>query len=199
MTDKTIKAALRSGKNRQKLKKIVMILAVFLMLGFGFWFYISHQEQHATPSSAGLNKKDIEERRVYNPKYMSRDKQDRPYTVTAEIATEDQNGLVHLKQAKMVLEHGPNKFIVLKADTARFQNQLLRKADLEKNVQLTVDNDMTADTSNAAIDFQEGSIDGPNEISGEGTRGAVKAKRFKVKDHFNVLELYDHPEVTINE
>jgi lipopolysaccharide export system protein LptC len=199
MSDKKIKAALRSGEIRQSLKHLVLVLGVLLMVGFAIWFYMDHQERYVSPSSAGVSAKDIEEKRLYNPKYMSRDKQDRPYTVTADVATEDKDGIVHLKQAKMVLEQGPNKFMVLKSNTAKFENQLLKKAELEENVKLTLDNDMTVDTSKATIDFQEGSIEGPNAVSGEGTRGTMKAKHFKVKDHFNTLQLYDNPEVTINE
>lgn len=199
MSNPKIKAALRTGEIRQQLKRLVLILSGFLIVGFAIWFYIDHRDRYVTPSTAGVSAKDIEEKRLYNPKYMSRDKQDRPYMVTADVATEDQRGIVHLKQAKMVLEQGPNKFMVLKSNTARFENQSLQKADLEDNVQLTLDNDMTVDTSKAEVDFKEGSIEGPNPVSGAGTRGTMEAQHFKVKDNFNTLQLFDNPKVTINE
>jgi lipopolysaccharide export system protein LptC len=199
MSDKKIKAALQSGENRKNLKRVVLVLGGVLIVGFTIWFYLDHRERYVDPSSAGLNTQDIEEKRLYNPKYVSRDKQDRPYTITADVATEDKNGMVNLNHAKMVLEQGPNKFMILKANTARFQNQQLKKAVLEEDVNLTLDDDMTVKTSKASVDFQEGSIDGPNEVSGEGTRGTMKAKRFKVQDNWNILQLYDEPEVVINE
>ncbi len=199
MSDKKIQAALRSGEIRQNLKYLVLISSVLLMIVFAIWFYMDHKERYATPSAAGVSAKDIEEKRLYNPKYMSRDKQDHPYTITADVATDDGQGTIHLKQAKMVLEQGPNKFMILKSNTARFENQSLQKAELEENVNLALDNDMTVKTSKAQVNFQEGSIEGPNEVSGAGTRGTMKAKHFKVKDHWNTLQLYDHPEVTINE
>jgi lipopolysaccharide export system protein LptC len=199
MSDKRIKAALRSAKIRKIIKRVLLILGSVLIIGFSIWFYLDHRERYVDPSSAGVNTEDIEEKRLYNPKYVSRDKQDRPYTITADMATEDKDGMVNLNHAKMVLEQGPNRFMVLKANNARFQNQQLKKAVLEEDVNLTLDNDMTVTTSKADVDFQEGSIDGPNEVSGQGTRGTMKAKHFKVQDNWNTLQLYDQPEVVINE
>ena len=199
MSDKKIKAALRSTEIRQYTKRVVLVLGSMLIVGFSIWFYLDHQERYVDPSSAGINTEDIEEERLYNPKYVSRDKQDRPYTITADMATQDKDGVVNLNHAKMVLEQGPNRFMTLKANTARFQNQHLKKAVLEEDVSLALDDDMTVKTSRADVDFQEGSIDGPNEVTGEGTRGTMKAKHFKVQDNWNTLQLYDQPEVVINE
>lgn len=199
MSDHKIKAALRSAEIRKNVKRVVLAAGSMLIVGFAIWFYLDHQERYVNPSSAGVNTEDLEEKRLYNPKYVSRDKQDRPYTITADVATEDKDGVVNLSHAKIVLEQGSNRFMILKANTARFQNQQLKKAVLEEDVNLTLDNDMTVKTSKANVDFQEGSIDGPNEVSGEGTRGTMKAKHFKVQDNWNTLQLYDQPEVVINE
>ena len=126
---------------------------------------------------------------MVNPHFRGSDSRNRPFTLTAERATQDQSddNLMHLArpQAQMTLEDGAG--VELKAAEGFYRRdlELLRLAG---GVDLLHDRGYEIRTSSAAIDLKAGTARGDEPVAATGPFGELQSEGFRVLDRGDRIE-----------
>ncbi len=120
---------------------------------------------------------------MINAKYDGVDEEGRPFTVTADMATQlaGQEALIELRlpKADMTLDDGAWLALSAKVGNYDREAQLL---DLTGAVTLFHDRGFEMATESALIDLQAGTAEGDQEVVGHGPVGILRAEGFKVLD-----------------
>lgn len=121
-------------------------------------------------------KKTIGKNELVNPRFESTDAENRPYTLTAQRAVQDQQdgNIVILEKpvGDMVLDNG--HWIAIESSEGIFQ-QTERKLLLRGNVRLFHDGGYQLDTPELHIDVQNNTAMSDKEVHGQGPEGTIDA------------------------
>jgi lipopolysaccharide export system protein LptC len=124
---------------------------------------------------------------IVQPRYQGLDEQNRPYTVTADVAVQAGNeDVVQLQQprADMVLSDGA--WIYLEARDGRYDkpnNQL----DLAGRVTVHHDDGTQFVTERAAVDVEGGNASGNEPVAAQGPFGTLTSDGFRLLDRGQVV------------
>jgi lipopolysaccharide export system protein LptC len=123
--------------------------------------------------------------RIVNPRFVGRDENGAPFTVTADTAVRRQGGLSGIADLERpTLDY----FLVSSDDTSRVLadigvfDDLAQTLELGGRVRLTTQSGYAFDTELALVRLREGEIDGDVPVSGTAPWGAIRADRFEVYD-----------------
>jgi lipopolysaccharide export system protein LptC len=139
----------------------------------------------------GIPKVDISDAsdfRMLNARYSGIDKQNRPFTVTAEVARQmsGKDDLLALEapKADMTLQSG--SWLEVTADTGDYQSRA-QKLDLFGHVNLFHDRGYEFRTDSAYVDMAAGTAEGDKPVEGQGVFGTVTAEGFRLLDHGDTI------------
>ena len=132
---------------------------------------------------AGLRSGDDDAPGLQRVRYVGSDGADRPYTVTAEAAQQDDADSERFRlrqlQADMTLESGA--WVTVMADTGTYQRDRQTLA-LSGRVDVFSDQGYELNTASALVDLAEGTIVGPSPVRGQGPFGTIEAQSFRARD-----------------
>ncbi len=121
---------------------------------------------------------------MVKPRFTGVDDSQRPYTVTADNATQVASGspLIDLEQpvADMTMKDG--SWIVLRSAEGTY-NQTSHDLDLRGSVDLFHDAGYEFETSRAFMNLQAGIAHGEEPVEGQGPFGHIRSRGFKVTEH----------------
>jgi len=158
-------------------------LAVALLLVVVLWpkFYGGMESFRLEASKIDVG--DASTLRMLNARYQGVDEKNRPYLVTAEVATQNpgNRNLVTLEQPKgdMTLESGA--WVSLSADRGAYDNEA-RMLDLAGHVRLFHDSGYVFETEAAEVDLGLGRAGGSAPVEGQGPDGHIAAEGFEVTE-----------------
>jgi lipopolysaccharide export system protein LptC len=139
----------------------------------------------------GLPRIDLSEARrlrMVQPRYAGIDRQNRPYVLTAEAATQvpRSTDLISLDGPKADLTTNSGNWVQLSGDAGTYQSepQLL---DLYGNVVLYQDRGNEFRTDSAHIDILNGTAEGHDAIDGHGPFGHITAEGFTMYNRGDVI------------
>jgi lipopolysaccharide export system protein LptC len=114
---------------------------------------------------------------LLKPVYKSVDAQQRPYTVTADVATQDRNNpdLVNLQQPKAELQLEEGKTVSADAVQGLYQ-QNAQKLNLEGDVHLKNSEGYTLSTEELRVDIATQKAFSGRDVRVEGPAGTIDAK-----------------------
>jgi lipopolysaccharide export system protein LptC len=120
---------------------------------------------------------------MLNARFDGLDENDRPYTLTADMATQSDSDkdLVELElpKADITLEDGT--WLALTARSGQYR-QKSRILDLAGSVSLFHDQGFELRTEAARVDFAKGVAEGAQPVQGQGSAGFIEAEGFRVLD-----------------
>jgi lipopolysaccharide export system protein LptC len=125
-----------------------------------------------------------------NPRFEGIDDRDRPFTVTADEASQvkDDTDIVELKrpQADMTMEDGT--WLALSADTGRYLREA-QQLSLEGSVSLFQDRGYELHTDRVSIDFNAGTAESSSRVFGQGPVGELSGSGLKLSEKGAVIQL----------
>lgn len=120
---------------------------------------------------------------MLNARFDGLDEKDRPYTLTADMATQSDSDkdLVELElpKADITLEDGT--WLALTARSGEYR-QKSRILDLAGSVSLFHDQGFELRTEAARVDLAKGVAEGAQPVQGQGSAGFIEAEGFRVLD-----------------
>jgi lipopolysaccharide export system protein LptC len=134
----------------------------------------------------GIPKVDISDAsdfRMLNARYSGIDKQNRPFTITAEAARQmsGKDDLLALETPKADMTMQSGAWLAITADTGTYQSRA-QKLDLFGHVELFHDRGYEFRTDSAYVDMAAGVAEGDKPVEGQGVFGTVTAQGFRMLD-----------------
>jgi lipopolysaccharide export system protein LptC len=125
--------------------------------------------------------------RIVDPRYQGVDEQNRPYTVTAAVATQASNDdLVNLQVPRADLLMTDGSWVYIEAREGRFDKP---RNHLDLNGRVTVHHDDGTQfvTETAAVDLTAGAAAGDQPVAAQGPFGTLTAQGFRLIDRGQVV------------
>jgi lipopolysaccharide export system protein LptC len=165
------------------MKVLLPATAAALILLVVAWPNFTGQEEGFRLSVSKLAPSQAESLTMLNARFEGRDENDRPYSVTADIATQSEtdNDLLTLElpKADITLEDGAWLALTAKSGEYRKEAQIL---DLAGSVNLFHDKGFELRTEAARVRLDEGTAEGTRPVHGQGSIGTIQAEGFRVQD-----------------
>jgi lipopolysaccharide export system protein LptC len=194
----------RAGVNRSYsrfvglAKRILPGMAVILLGLVAIWPRLQAEIERVHFPLPRLDPREAQDLRMVNARYTGIDRQNRPFTVTAEVARQNPNvdDLVALEGPKGDLTSSSGAWFELNAYTGLYQPNA-QQLDLFGNVQMFQDKGNEFHTDSAHIDMNNGSADGDDAVEGQGPFGYVTGQGFRIRDHGDVIIFTGHAHLTL--
>lgn len=177
-----------SGRNRYSFfvslfKVLLPAMAAALILLVAAWPQFMIEDPRFRLVANKLVSGQTESLTMLNPRYSGSDEKSRPYTITADMATQSRKGAssVELELPKGDIKLGDDEWLAVTARTGQFQRdkQIL---DLNGSVSLFHDRGFELHTEAARIDLDRGTAQGDASVVGQGGQGSIEAEGFQVLD-----------------
>ena len=169
----------RAARDRKRLVRLLLFvlpaLALSLVAATFLWtnFYADEEVVPLTFTDVGAIDDDL---RMISPRITGTDKDDRPFTITADTALQDQGNAERIRlnelQADMTLSDG--SWLSLSAAEGLY---LVKNDSLELEGRVSIFSDIGYElhAEQASIDLKAGSIVSSKPISGQGPLGEIEA------------------------
>lgn len=163
--------------------KIVLPSLAAVLLGLIVaWPRLTGTEDRFHIGFANLGPDAVDSLSMVNARYFGVDERNKPFTVTADIATEeDPSGIIVLDSPKadFTTKGGANVYIEARQGFYHQKQQLL---DLVGEVNLFHDQGYELHTEQAQIDLARSTAHGTVPVTGQGPQGALNGEGFKIED-----------------
>ena len=147
------------------------------------WPYLNGRQEGIPLSFASIGLGLDDKLFMTNARFMGSDNKDQPYTLTAELMTEEEGAVDAIRltkpQADILLNNG--SWLALSADSG----VLIRRDEqltLEGGVTVFSDGGYSFSTQRAVINLSTKSAHGDQPITGQGPFGAFSADSFRLED-----------------
>ena len=179
-------------------KRVMPVLALLLLASIALWPEISRQldKTRFTYRKGGLTA-DVQAGKLLNVRYHGLDARNRPFTVTADGASQQGPERIDLTNPKgdVVSESGAWTYVQSRAGTYRQQKGLL---DLSGDVQLFRDNGVQLQTESLAMDLKAGAAAGNEHTHTEGPFGTIDSEGFALVDKGAVIQFDGKSRMVLN-
>ncbi|MFQ5773432.1 MAG: LPS export ABC transporter periplasmic protein LptC [Kiloniellaceae bacterium] len=177
-----------SGRNRYSIfvglmKVLLPAMAAALILLVVAWPQFTLERDRFRLGIAKLGPGQPENLSMLNARYDGIDGKNRPYTITADMATQSNRNEnlidLELPKADMTLEDGT--WLALTARAGQYDSEA-KLLDLIGSVSLFHDKGFEIRTESARVDLIEGTAEGAQPVEGHGSAGSINAEGFRVLD-----------------
>lgn len=170
------------------MKFILPVTALVLIGLVAFWPQLMREDRSFRLGFTDLSLSGVEDPSMVNVRYVGTDKEDRPFTVTADLARNlDTVGAVvglESPKADVLMQDGTWLLLSAKSGTYSRDKKLL---ELSKRVNLFHDSGYEFHTEQAIIDLAASVAEGNLPIKGQGAFGDLSAAGFKITDQGRTL------------
>lgn len=173
-------------------KWLLPLAGIGLLVGIAVWPELDRMEDRARVSFRRVIQTAPDAVRVVDPRYQGLDEQNRPFTVTANTATQTEDpDIVDLDRPRADILLTDGSWILLESDAGRFDKgrHLL---DLSGNVTLWQDGGNLLVTAEAQIQLQEGSASGDKPVAAQGPFGTLTSEGFRLTERGQVVVFTGH-------
>jgi lipopolysaccharide export system protein LptC len=166
-------------------KVILPSVAGGLIVALAAWPYLSASLDKLKLVFPKLDITQLRDQKMINPRYTGVDKQNRPFTVSADAGrqnggdTSGGDNLVALDGPKADILTKEGAWVVVTGDTGIYQAQT-HFLDLFGHVTMFHDKGYEFKTTSARVDLDSGTAEGHEAITGEGPSGTVSGEGFRV-------------------
>lgn len=178
-------------------KWLLPLLALGLLSLIGLWPEIVRQEESARIAFRRVSGAEVEASRMTDPRYRSVDEHDRPYTVTADVATQISPQRVNLTQPKadVTLENGT--WLMVQGKQGVYI-QHLGQLDLSGDVTLYRQDGTVMVSDTATTDMKLGGASSNDRTHAEGPFGTLDAQGFTITDKGDVVQFTGPAHMLLN-
>ncbi|WP_119460868.1 LPS export ABC transporter periplasmic protein LptC [Rhodospirillaceae bacterium SYSU D60014] len=164
-------------------KLLLVTLAAGLIVLLVVWSQLNIDEHRLRIGVTDFAPDELDSLNMVNPRFEGMDDDNRPFSITAEAASQaDESGrIIKLAQPKADITLTDGAWIALTADVGRYS----RDADMLElygGVNLFHDRGFELQTSRAQVDLKEGVAFGNEQVRGQGPAGELVAEGFRVTD-----------------
>jgi lipopolysaccharide export system protein LptC len=165
------------------LKLLLPSIAAMLVVLVAIWPQIQPRTASLPLAAISISQEELDNLAMVNARYIGLDGGSRPYTVTADMATQvsPKSDLIqlHSPKADITLENGT--WIALTAENGDYRKDA-QTIELEGDVNLFHDAGYEFHSESAFIDLASGNAFGFEPVAGQGPFGTLKSIGFQVLD-----------------
>jgi lipopolysaccharide export system protein LptC len=165
------------------MKLVLPLVALTLLVLVGVWPQIQGTLDRLAAAFPKLDLNEARDLRMVNARFSGIDKQNRPYTVTAEVARQmpSRDDLIALEGPKADITLQSGSWLAVTSDTGVYQQQS-QILDLFGQVHLFHDRGIEFTTDSARVFMAQGTAEGNERVEGQGSFGALEAEGFRLLD-----------------
>lgn len=167
------------------MKVVLPFLAVGLIVLIVIWPRLKTEDTFRIGFSS-VNLTGTSEPGVDNARYVGTDENRQPYSITADLARVEGEGLYNLELPKADLTMEDGTWLVLTAQTGRFV-QKEQELELHGGVNLFHDTGYEIYTDELTLDLQKNSAESHTPVAGHGPFGELKSEGLKLIDKGRVI------------
>ena len=168
-------------------KWLLPIAGVGLLVGIAVWPELDRLEDRARVSFRRVIQAAPDAVRVVEPRYQGLDEQNRPFTVTATVATQTETAdIVDLDRPRADIVMTDGSWVLLESVTGRFDKGR-NTLDLSGEVTLWQDGGNLLVTEAAEIQLQEGAASGDRPVAAQGPFGTLVSEGFRLTERGQVV------------
>ncbi len=170
-------------------KMILPVIALLLVVLVVAWPYMKVKDTRFRLGFSAVTAGDSDDPSMVNPRFMSADKDNQAFFVTADIAKNLLKGkaVVQLEMPKADISLADGTWLVMTAESGIF-GRAKKELDLTGSVNLFHDSGYEFRTEKARVDLENGIATGESPISGQGPFGEIKGQGFVLdKEHKSIL------------
>ncbi|MBC7907467.1 MAG: LPS export ABC transporter periplasmic protein LptC [Rhodospirillaceae bacterium] len=163
------------------MKVVLPSLAVVLLGLVVAWPRLTATEDRFQLSFSALSPNSVESLSMVNARYFGVNARNQPFTVTADVATEDDpnSGVIVLDQPKADFTTLKGAGIYLEARRG-FYYQKQQILDLEGEVNMFHDDGYELHTEKARLDLKRSTAEGNVAVTGQGPQGRIDGQGFRI-------------------
>jgi lipopolysaccharide export system protein LptC len=163
--------------------KIVLPSAAAVLLGLIVaWPRLTGTDDRFHIGFANIGPEAVDTLSMVNARYFGVDERNKPFTVTADMASEEKaDGVIVLQSPKadFTTRGGANVYIEARQGFYRQKDQLL---DLVGDVNLFHDQGYELHTEEAQLDLARSTAHGTVPVTGQGPQGMLEGEGFRIED-----------------
>ncbi len=165
------------------MKIVLPAIALLLIVLIVAWPHLNVTDARFRIGFADMTLRVADDPAMLNPRYVGSDKDDQPYSVTADIARKlvETAGNIELEAPKADILLKDNTWLVLSANRGVYERSN-ESLDLLGSVILYHDSGYEFLTEKAKIDLEKSSAEGQDPIRGQGPFGTIEAEGFRMID-----------------
>lgn len=170
-------------------KRALWVLAVTLTLGVITTAWINSEDTGSRLIFSAIKAGAIaapEPADMLRPHYQGIDRKNRPFTITADRATQLDAETVEMENVSADMAMGETGWTALTANHGLYHMKT-KQLVLTDHVNLFYEGGYEFRSDRAEIQVEEGTASGDLPVEGQGPAGQLKADRFKVLDHGAIL------------
>jgi lipopolysaccharide export system protein LptC len=170
------------------MKVLLPLIALVLIALVVLWPHLKTEDLSFRIGFAALNLSEATDPAMINPRYVGTDKEEQPYTITADLARRmsDDSGRVELEMPKADITLEDGTWLVLTAQTGLYDRHA-KTLDLTGKVNLYHDAGYEFLTSAAKIDLAKSIAYGTRPVHGQGPFGQLNAEGFRMTEKGNTI------------
>ena len=163
------------------MKVVLPLLAAGLVGLVLAWPHLKAKDLRFRIGFSALQAKATEDPNMLNPRYQGIDKDNQPFTVTADVAfnAAPNSPRVELEMPKADITLKDGSWLVLSAETGLYGREALI-LDLAGRVNLYHDSGYEFRTEKARVELEKGIAHGTDPVHGEGPFGNVDSQGFRI-------------------
>jgi lipopolysaccharide export system protein LptC len=168
-------------------KWFLPLAGVGLLVAIAVWPELDRMEDRARVSFRRVIQAQPDAVRLVEPRYQGLDEQNRPFTVTATVATQTEDpDIVDLDRPRADVLLTDGSWVLLESKEGRFDKgrHLL---DLSGDVTLWQDGGNLLVTAAAEVQLQEGSASGDSPVAAQGPFGTLVSEGFRLTERGQVV------------
>ncbi len=173
-------------------KRLLPLAATLLLAAIALWPEIDRMEERGRVSFRRVMQAAPDAVRVVQPRYQGVDEMNRPYTVTALLASQagspDVFDLDH-PRADIVLSDGA--WVLVESRSGRF-DKARNHLDLWGEVTIWHDNGTLLVTEEAAVEVGAGTASGDKPVAAQGPFGTLTSEGFRLTERGQVVVFTGH-------
>lgn len=127
---------------------------------------------------------------MQKPRYQGVDVHNRPYTVEADSALQQDKDTVVLDNVSADMINDNNSWVALKSGSG-ILNTATKQMELLKGVEVFYEGGYQFRTDHAHVDIAKGTVTGDSNIEGNGVAGTIQSKRFSIEERGNIINFND--------
>ncbi len=170
------------------MKFVLPVTALVLISLVVLWPHLAADDLRFRIGFAAIKASVSKDPSMVNPRFVGTDSENKPYSITADLArslgdlkSKDDAASIELEMPKADITLDDGTWLVLTAETGTLAHQE-KALNLEGAVNLFHDSGYEFRTEKAAIDLATGIATGNLPIQGQGPFGILKAQGFKLVD-----------------
>lgn len=165
------------------MKVLLPSLAVVLLGLVVAWPRLSSDEDRFQIGFANISPQAVENLQMVNARYYGIDNRNHPFTVTADLAREEQprSGIMVLERPKADFATRDGNGVYVEAARG-YYHQKEQVLDLEGEVSLFHDEGYELHTEKARIDLVRSQAEGNVPVTGNGPQGRIQGQGFRIVD-----------------